>query len=158
MIPTPSTIPYWATQDQIDSVTLQNNVLTPPPEMQNYGWQHLQFPPRNWFNWLGRWTGNWIAYLAQQDSQSVVADGSGLTKVVNNVTGGLVVVWVVDTGDATKFYNGMAYFPPASGSAVTLHTIAGSGLTISTISTAGKITVTGGTGPYIVYTQTKAIP
>lgn len=157
MVNKPSMYPLWAQQDIVDPVSGQNNVLVPPPEKQQYGWDRLQFPPRNWFNWLGRETSNWIQWFDQQESQAVVADGSGSTPLLDPTTGGLFTINVVDTGANSNFYSGIAYFPPASGSPVTINQIAASTLTVSQISTSGTVTVSGGTGPYIVWGQTKTI-
>lgn len=66
-IPPPSTLPIWAPQDVVDPVSKQNNVETPPDQQQQFGWGFQQFPPRNWFNWLGRWTYNWLNYFKQND-------------------------------------------------------------------------------------------
>lgn len=156
--PRPTVLPEWAVQDIVDPVSMQNNVLTPPPEMQQYGWTRKQFPPRNWFNWLARYTYQWLAYLSQQDQQAVVTDGTGSEPLFNTVTGGIAILWVVDTGNSANVYNGMAYIPPASGSPITLITIKNVGLTISTISTGGVVTVSGGTGPYLCWGQTKTSP
>jgi|SRR5579862_5851599 len=150
----PSQLPQWALQDQIDPVSLQNNVLPPPDAMTQYGFYRQQFPPRQWFNWLFRTINNWIAYLSQQADQQVVTDGTGATPAIDTTTGGLAVVWVVDQGASGNFYNGMAYVPPSPGSPITLNTIASSTLTVSTISTTGAIVVSGGTGPYTVVGQT----
>lgn len=156
----PTTLPEWAVQDQIDPVSLQNNVLTPPPEYQQYGWTRGQFPPRNWFNWLGRNTYQCIAWLFQQESQSVVASGSGQT-FFDVVSGGLCYIYVVDTGNGANVYHGMVYLPPASTSPsypISFIDIKKAGITTPTISASGTVTVAGGTGPYIVYGQTKTIP
>jgi hypothetical protein len=150
----PSELPQWASQDQLDPVSLQNNVLVPPPVMKNFGWYRKQFPPRQWFNWLGRLTYQWIAYLSQQASQQVVTDGTGVTPAFDVVHGGLGVLWVVDTAVAGNFYNGMAYIPPSPGSPITLNTINSSTLTVSTVSVSGSVVVSGGTGPYLVVGQT----
>ena len=66
----PTTLPTWAVQDVVDPVSHQNNVETPPDSSQQFGWAFQQYPPRNWFNWLGRWTSNWLAYLKQNDPKS----------------------------------------------------------------------------------------
>jgi hypothetical protein len=154
----PTTVPNWATMDIADDVSKQNNVLPPPPEMQNYGWARQQFPPRQWFNWLGRFTAQWINYLAQQDQQSIVNDGT--TAIVNTITGGLVTIFIEDVVTSSNYYAGIAYFPPGSASAVTINKINGVNLTVTTISTTGLITVGGGLGAgnYIVWAQTKTIP
>lgn len=157
-IPKPSTFPVWADEDQVDPTSGQNNVLTPPTEKQQFGWDRLEFPPRNWFNWLGRYTNRWLQYLAQQENQSVVNDGTGGSPTFDVTTGGLAVLWVVDTGNNANFYNGMAYIPPSPGSPITLNNINSNVLTVSTISTAGIVTVSGGTGPYVMWGQLKTIP
>ena len=158
MLPQPTVYPVWATTDQVDPVSGQNNVLTPPTEKQLYGWDFQEFPPRNWFNWLGRYTYQWIAYLAQQNNLSLVVDGSGNNPAINPAVGGLIRVDIVDTGAPSNFYTGLAYFPPASASPVTINTVNSSVLTVSQIQTNGTITVSGGTGPYIVSGVTLQIP
>ena len=153
----PDQIPFWATADQIDPVSQQNNVLTPPAEKQQFGWAREEFPPRNYFNWLGRYTGNWIAYLSQQNNQSSaqqVADSTFTTSIFNITNGGIAILWVVDTMASSNFYVGMAFLPPLTGSPVALNAIASSVLTPGSIQTNGTIKITGGTGPYKVYAQT----
>lgn len=152
----PSQLPEWALQNQIDPVSLQNNVLTPPSVMMQYGFYRKQFPPRQWFNWLFRTIYDWIAYLSQQASQSVVTDGTGGTPAFNVTQGGLAILSVVDTGSGGggNFYQGIAYIPPSPVSPITLNTINSSTLTVSTISVSGAVTVSGGVGPYIVVGQT----
>lgn len=157
MVLKPTELPQWASQDVVDPVSLQNNVLTPPPEMQNYGWIRLQFPPRQWFNWLGRLTYQWLQYLSQQDSQSVVSDGTGSVTSFDALAGGLAIIYVVDTGNASNVYNGMVWLPPSNVGA-TFIDIKKVGITTPSISVSGTVTVTGGTGPYIVYCQQKTIP
>jgi hypothetical protein len=66
VLPQPTEFPDWATQDQTDPVSHINNVVTPPLEMQQSGWHRQEYPPRQWFNWLARFTGKWIRYLNQQ--------------------------------------------------------------------------------------------
>lgn len=156
MVSKPSVFPVWADQDQDDPVSLQNNVLTPPPEKQNFGWDRLEFPPRNWFNWLGRYTNRWLQYLAQQEGQAVVTAGTGQT-MFDSVNGGLAYIYVVDTGNAANVYHGMVYLPPGSVGA-TFVDIKQVGINTPSISASGTVTISGGTGPYIAYGQTKTIP
>jgi hypothetical protein len=156
MVSKPSVFPIWADQDQVDPVSLQNNVLTPPPEKQNFGWDRLEFPPRNWFNWLGRYTNRWLQYLAQQEAQAVVTDGAGEV-MFDSVNGGLAYIYVVDTGNAANVYHGMVYLPPSSVGA-TFVDIKKVGINTPVISASGTVTISGGTGPYIAYGQTKTIP
>ncbi len=156
----PDQFPVFAEQDQVDPVSLQNNVLVPPPALQQFGWTFKQFPPRNFFNWLHRYTNRWLQYLAQQEAQSTTVSAVNATPtdvVFDAVTGGLAYIYVVDTGNAAAVYHGMVYLPPASVGAtfvdikkVTINTPA--------ISASGDVTISGGTGPYIVYGQLKTVP
>jgi hypothetical protein len=159
MVSKPTVFPVWATDDQIDPVSQQNNVLTPPPQKQQYGWARLEFPPRNWFNWLARYTNNWLQWLAQQEAQAIVADGTGTTPTVDIVNGGMSLIYVVDTMATGNFYEGIVYVPPGySSGTLTYNTVASSTLTVSAISITGAVTVSSGSGPYIVYGQMKNIP
>ena len=156
----PDTLPLWATDHQVDPVSLQNNVLTPPPEKQQYGLARLEFPPRNWFNWLGRNTYKCLAWLFQQEAQAVVTPRAG-TVMFDVVNGGLCYIYVVDTAVGSNVYHGMVYLPPAATSpsyAVSFIDIKKVGITTPTITSSGTVTIAGGTGPYIAYGQTKTIP
>jgi hypothetical protein len=159
MIPImPSQMPTWATTDQVDDVSGANNVETPPPELQTYGWPRGIFPPRNFFNWLGRYTYEWIAYLAAVAGQSnsvtkAVSTTSGA--IFNIIQGGLAKISVVDTASTSNYYEGIVYIPPGyATNTLTFNTIKSSTITISAIQPDGSISVTAGTGPFIIYAQT----
>jgi len=156
MVAKPSDLPQWATSNIVDPVSGQNNVLEPPPEKKTDGWNRLEKPARNWFNWLGRLTYNWLNWFNQQESQARVVETTGV--IADVVTGGMCVIYAIDTDTPANFYHGIAYIPPSPGGAITITEIASSTLTVSTISVAGVITVSSGTGPYIVYGQMKTIP
>src|SRR5271156_449923 len=146
MIPKPSQLPLWAVQDQIDPVSMQNNVLTPPPEMQQYGWTRQQFPPRNWFNWLGRYTYNWLNWLNQQESQSVVLNAVNATPtapIFNIINANLFALFIVDTGNTANYLQTMGYVPAAPVSNPTFNTLATNGVITLASSTTGSITVAG---------------
>ena len=155
----PSVYPQWASEDVLDPTSGQNNVVTPPSEKMTNGWDLREFPPRQWFNWLGRYTYLWIQYLDQQSQATQVNDGTGSSSTFPNfAVGGLAILSVVDSGDPANFYQGIAYIPPNPVSAVTLLTIASSTLTVSTISITGVVTVSGGTGPYVMQGTLNNIP
>jgi hypothetical protein len=59
----PEKYPYWAMSDIVDDVSKQNNVTEPPEIKKQSGWAYRDKGARNWFNWLGRTTANWIEYL-----------------------------------------------------------------------------------------------
>jgi hypothetical protein len=160
MIPLkPTQLPVWATNDQIDSVSGANNVEQPPPELQTYGWPRGIFPPRNFFNWLGRQTYECLAYLfALQNQEITTTDASGATPIFDVVNGGMCLAYIIDTGAFSTWFEGIVYIPPGYSSGTTsLRQVAanGSTLTISAISATGAITVTGGTGAYVIFGKTK---
>ncbi len=154
----PDQLPIWADLDQVDPVSQSNNVLTPPPAWQSYGWIRGQFPPRNWFNWLGRYTYRWIKWLNQQESQAVVTDGTGATPSYPLVFPGLAYIYVVDTGNSANVYHGMVYLPASPGSPVPFVDIKKVGITTPQVAVDGSVTISGGTGTYICYCQLKTIP
>lgn len=153
----PDTYPYWATNDQVNPVSLQNNVLVPPPEKQQYGWEPLEFPPRNWLNWLGRTTNLWIEYLdgiANQSQVTTLNDGTPI--LFDIVNGGMAIVAIIDTTTPANYFLGITYIPPAySSGTLNFTTIASSTLTLSAISVTGGITVAAGSGNYLIYGQMK---
>lgn len=161
----PSDYPKWASLDQTDPVSGQNNVLTPPPQKQLYGWDRLEFPPRNWFNWLGRLTYEWITWFDQQESQSVTVQqpNAGTQTIFEMVNGGMAILKVVDTdaANANAWLDAILYIPPASSLpayplAMNIMTHGGTtDITAASIDSAGVVTITGGTGPFIVYGQMK---
>lgn len=161
MVSKPDQMPKWADLDQVDPVSQSNNVLTPPPVFQSFGWERLQFPPRNWFNWLGRYTYRWIAWLNQQEAQAVAvsaADSVASSPIFEVVNGGMALIFVVDTNNPAKFYEGITYIPPAyGGGTLSFTTSAFNLLAVSTIAADGSVTITGGVGPYIIYGQMKTI-
>jgi len=157
MIPLPTQLPVWATTDQIDPVNLQNNVVEPPPAYQQFGWTRSEFPPRQWFNWLGRNTYECLAYLLQQQAlNATTVDASGGTPIVNVIIGGLVLINVVDTAVNGNYFSGICYVPPSPGSATTINVIKNNAITITGgVQTNGGVIITGtGTGPYIISGQT----
>ena len=155
----PTTLPVWAIDDQIDPVSLQNNVLTPPPAFQLYGWTRGQFPPRNWFNWLGRFTFQCIAYLMQQEAFGFTTDdNSSATPVVDIVNGGMAIISVIDTTTPANYYLGITYVPPNySSGLLSFTTTSSSTLTVSAIAANGGVTVSGGSGNYIINVEMKEV-
>lgn len=159
MVSKPTIFPKWADQTRVDPISGQENVTTPPAEKQNYGWNFNEQPPRNWFNWLGRYTYRWLQYLAQMNDQEVTTtDATGATTLFDVVNGGMCLVYIIDTGAFSTWYEGITYIPPSySSGTTTFRQVAanGSTLTIGAISAGGGITVSGGTGNYVIYGKTK---
>lgn len=59
----PTVLPEFALLDQVDGVSGQNNVITPPTNWKNYGWSYQEKPPRNYMNWIHRHTYNWCKWV-----------------------------------------------------------------------------------------------
>lgn len=104
MVVRPATLPKWAEEDQEDPETGNNNVVPPPPEKMNSGWVAGEFPPRNWFNWLARWTYRNLAYLIQQEAKEVVTnnDGLGLFPLQPGGTS-MCILYAQDIADPTRY-------------------------------------------------------
>ena len=62
----PTTLPRFAELDQVDPTSGQNNVVEPPANWKDYGWDYQEEPPRNYFNWLHRWTYEWLNWVDQK--------------------------------------------------------------------------------------------
>lgn len=61
----PSTIPEFATTDIVDPTTGENNVIEPSAGKKASGWNYLEKPARNYFNWIHRFNYLWINYFNQ---------------------------------------------------------------------------------------------
>lgn len=156
VLPPPSVLPKWADQDIIDPISNQNNVTTPPVTEQNLGWGFKEFPPRQWFNWLGRYTYRWLAYLKQNDSKSTVKVIQGTYGVPvqiadTTVPGRLLLLWIQDSSqsNASDRFSGMCIPYSSSASNRTVYALGTSlNITVSTINNGtGNITVsTAGAG------------
>lgn len=62
----PTEYPDWATTDVVDGTSGQNNVVAPSSAKQLVGWNRREKPPRQWFNWMGRLTGQWIRQIVTE--------------------------------------------------------------------------------------------
>lgn len=151
----PTEIPEWASADVVDPISGQNNVLEPPPEKKMEGWARLEFPPRNWFNWLGRLTYQWIDWFKQQEEQSVVTDGNGASLFPTDEA--LITLYAVDSTTPANYLFAIGY--KATGSAPSLNIVDSNVLGIGTGDAAGNQEISGGTaGNIVAWGQTKIIP
>ena len=157
-------LPEWASLDQVDEVSGQNNVLVPPPEKQQYGWDRLDFPPRNWFNWLGRLTYQWLKYFQQNDPQSTTlviqgVYGTPYTIADTTTPGRLLMIYIQDStqSKATDFFIGMCNPYSSTSSDRVVNVINSNDISVSSIANAtGQITVStadSGTNFTMVITQ-----
>ncbi len=155
MVLKPSILPEWAENDVVDPISGQNNVLEPPTEKKLEGWARLEFPPRNWFNWLSRYTYRWLSFLKQQEEQAVLTDGNGIGLFpYDNV---LITLTAVDIANPTRYI--FAIGAKKTGLAPTLTVVSNNTLTLGAGTLAGNQIVSGGAATDIlVWGQTKTYP
>jgi len=154
MVSKPSTLPKWADTDVIDPVSGQYNVVEPPPEKQTNGWDRLEYPPRNWFNWLGRYTYRWLNWLKQQEEQAVVTDGNGSGLFVTD--NALITLHAVDSTTPANYIYCVGY--KGSGVAPSLTVVSSNILTLGAGTISGDQPISGGTAAnLIVWGQSKII-
>lgn len=89
-MPRPTQFPDFATTDVVDGTSGQNNVAAPSGPKILQGWDYREKPPRQWMNWLHRFTGFWVRWFdellesrtasATPDSL-MLRDASGRAKV-----------------------------------------------------------------------------
>lgn len=72
----PDVLPEFASQDYIDPITGMNNVVEPLDQKKKYGWLRLEPLPRQWFNWLARFTYLWVGYLSGFAGRVTTVGGS----------------------------------------------------------------------------------
>lgn len=68
----PTTLPEFATTDSTDPTSGINNVTEPVQSFKDFGWNPFRVRPnRSNFNWLHRWTYNWIKYVDEELTEQV---------------------------------------------------------------------------------------
>ena len=62
-LPKPTVLPEWAMDDIPNGVDGQYNVVEPPTEKKLTGWNFIEKPNRQYWNWFQRQCSLWIAYF-----------------------------------------------------------------------------------------------
>lgn len=158
MVLKPTILPEWAENDVVDPVSGQNNVLEPPTEKKLEGWARLEFPPRNWFNWLGRYTNRWLSFLKQQEELAILTDGNGggLFPYDGSV-GTLITLTAVDLTNPANYIFAVGAKIPGVAPALTV--VSNNVLTLGAGTLAGDQIINGGTASNILaWGQTKTYP
>jgi len=83
-MPTKPDFPRWASEDEIDPISGQNNVIEPPVERKSSGWTRHEVPPRQWWNWLHRKTFEWLQFLDETRGQLEIFTVAELPAASNN--------------------------------------------------------------------------
>ena len=151
----PTVLPKWADGVAVDPISGQQNVTTPPTEKQNAGWDRLEFPPRNWFNWLGRYTYRWLNWLKQQEEQAIITNGAG--EGLFPTDGALITLYAVDITIPTDYLVAVGF--KESGVAPVLTVTHSNTLTKGASDVTGKQAIATGSGDanIIIWGQSKII-
>jgi len=96
----PTKIPEWAVNDVVDPTSGQNNVVEPAGAIKLLGWDFKEKPPRQYFNWLARYTYLWCQYLDDSIDQELNTDSDVIHQSVkcNGVTGSAALSIFNDLG------------------------------------------------------------
>ena len=133
-------LPRFASQDFVDAGTGNNNVIEPPEEKKDRGWNAGEVPPRNYFNWMHRQTFLWLEYLAQEDAKRARGNGNGVG--VAPLDNSMIILFAIDKTAPTHFLVAFGY---RGTGAATMNVIANNTLTIGSTS-GNNITISGATG------------
>lgn len=144
----PTIIPEWATDD-VNIINAQGepipNVLTPPDAAIQSGWVD-RFPRKQWFNWLGRYVGDWVKYLKERDEQITTSDGNGSSLFI--VDDSLITLHAVDIITPANYIYAVGF--KGSGSAPVLNVISNNVLTLGTGTISGDQPISGGTPANVI--------
>lgn len=81
----PTVFPDIALNDVNNGLLGAPNVQEPPTDLKNEGWDYGQKPEREYFNWYGRITNNWLKYVDEGVTTILPALISALTSRVTAV-------------------------------------------------------------------------
>jgi hypothetical protein len=83
----PASFPDWALSDSTSGTSGQPNISQPPAAYQNYGYDFGEHPTRQYENWQGRTTGNWLHYhddAIEPVKMTAQLDGTGMVTQLFN--------------------------------------------------------------------------
>lgn len=81
----PTVFPDLALNDVNNGLLGAPNVQEPPTDLKNEGWDYGQKPEREYFNWYGRITNNWLKYLDEKVT-SILTSLTDLSDTSKNKT------------------------------------------------------------------------
>ncbi len=59
----PTKYPRWASTLVKNETNKEYNIYEPPEQKKDLGWDLNEVPPRQWLNWLNRFTHDWIVFF-----------------------------------------------------------------------------------------------
>jgi hypothetical protein len=142
----PDELPRFASNNVVDPISGQPNVLEPPEEKKDTGWDRLEFPPRNWFNWLHRKTFEWLRYLDERQEWDRTTDGNGVG--LFPFDDALIILSAVDTATPANYLLAVGF--KAQGQTPVLNIISNNVLEPGTATTIGDQEIDGGTATNII--------
>lgn len=150
MVDRPEKMPRWATEDRFSEITNNNNVVEPTESKKNVGWDPFEPPARNYFNWLGRLTYQWIEYLDYlANTLETSSDGTGAN--LFSVQNTLITLYAVDKTAPTHYIHAAGWKGTTSH---TLNVINSATLTLGAQDANGSQAISGGTaGNIVVYAK-----
>jgi hypothetical protein len=125
MVEKPDKLPVWASEDTYNDTTCQYNVVEPPQDKKRSGWDYLEFPVRNWMNWLQRKTYEWLDFLSKEQARRIIIRGAAIKPVLGNQ---LLMLYVTCESDSGIFYVGIGY-ADEDRNVISMNTIASDGYT-----------------------------
>ena len=138
----PEALPRWADVEVFNPETGQMNVIEPPEEKKNKGWEFKEFPPRNWLNWLFKTTYLWLKHYSERTR---ITDGNGVGLFKNENC--LIALYAVDKTAPANYLHAVGY---RGSGAPTLNVISNNVLTLGTSTAQGDQPVSGGTATNII--------
>jgi len=69
----PTKYPDFAMDDVVDPTSGQPNIIEPSTGKKSDGWVYNEKPPRQYFNWLARLTSQWIRWIDDYLTNTVLA-------------------------------------------------------------------------------------
>lgn len=154
MVDRPDKKPRWATEYKFSSVTNNPNVVEPTESKKNVGWDVFEPPARNYFNWLGLKTYEWIDYLDYlATSLNKVSDGDG--ENLFDVENTLIELIAVDKVTPANFIKAVGWKGTTSH---TLNVIDSNTLSLGAQDANGSQAISGGTAANIVVYAKMVLP
>lgn len=142
----PGVVPNWAMNNVVDPISGQPNVVTPPIEKQDNGWAFGEFPPRQWFNWLGRNTAERLQGLSDLADLNITTNGNGVGLFPTDDA--MITIMAIDKTTPARYLFALGY--KAAGVAPVFNVIDSATLTLGVGTITGDQPISGGTAANIV--------
>lgn len=133
-------LPQWASDDVVDPISGQNNVVEPPLEKKLEGWFYKEAPPRQWMNWLGRQTYLCLLEIFGYGSARTT-DGAGVE--LFTVDDAIITIDAIDRLNPANYLRAVGYKATGAAPVFVAGSIQSTGLTLGAGTIAGDQPVTG---------------